>query len=161
MNISQAIEPSKTDFPSLFTYQPPVNTPLPEVSRGDKTKARDILAAIRILKALAAKGFTLATIGRLVRGELDGADEALIEAVTGGDGDGEAAEEFFDLDELAVRSGIPVALLQAIEREGLLVGRRHEGGPAYTPGDVGVARAGLRLLEPPRSAPLRDARPQP
>src|SRR5207244_6030646 len=90
------------------------------------------LARLDRIRELQAKGFTLATIGRLVRGELDAADEALIEAVTGGEGDGEAAEEFFDLDELAVRSGIPVALLQSIEREGLLVGRRHEGGPAYT-----------------------------
>ena len=104
------------------------------------------LARLDRIRELQAKGFTLATIGRLVRGELDAADEALIEAA-GGEGDGEAAEEFFDLDELAARSGIPVALLQAIEREGLLVGRRHQGGPAYTPGDVAVARAGLRLLE--------------
>jgi DNA-binding transcriptional MerR regulator len=105
------------------------------------------LSRLDRIRELQAKGFTLATIGRLVRGELDAADEALIEAVTGGEGDGEAAEEFFDLDELAARSGIPVALLQAIEREGLLVGRRHEGRPAYTPSDVAVARAGLRLLE--------------
>ena len=107
----------------------------------------DHLARLDRIRVLQAKGFTLATIGRLVRGELDAADEALIEAVTAGEGDGEAAEEFFDLDELAARSGIPVVLLQAIEREGLLVGRRHEGGPAYTGGDVAVARAGLRLLE--------------
>ena len=107
----------------------------------------DHLARLDRIRVLQAKGFTLATIGRLVRGELDAADEALIEAVTAGEGDGEAAEEFFDLDELAARSGIPVALLQAIEREGLLVGRRHEGRPAYTPGDVVVATAGLRLLE--------------
>ena len=98
------------------------------------------------IRELQAKGFTLATIGRLVRGELDAADEALIEAVAGGES-GEAGEEFFDLEELAARSRIPVALLQAIEREGLLVGRRHEGRPAYTPGDVAVATAGLRLLE--------------
>ena len=107
----------------------------------------DHLARLDRIRELQAKGFTLATIGRLVRGELDAADEALIEAVTAGDGDGADAEEFFDLDELAARSGIPVALLQAIEREGLLVGRRHQGRPAYTPGDVAVATAGLRLLE--------------
>lgn len=112
----------------------------------------DHLARLDRIRELQAKGFTLATIGRLVRGELDAADEALIQAAlhevaAGGEGDGEAAEEFFDLDELAVRSRIPVALLQAIEREGLLVGRRHEGRPAYTPGDVAVATAGLRLLE--------------
>lgn len=107
----------------------------------------DHLARLDRIRELQAKGFTLATIGRLVRGELDAADEALIEAVAGGEVDGEPAEEFFDLDELAARSGIPVALLQSIEREGLLVGRRHQGRPAYTPGDVAVATAGLRLLE--------------
>jgi DNA-binding transcriptional MerR regulator len=109
------------------------------------------LARLERIRGLQAKGFTLATIARLVRGELDAADEALVEAVTGrGAGaaaDEEAAEEFFDLDELAARSGIPVALLQAIEREGLLVGRRHDGGDAYTGADVAIARSGLRLLE--------------
>ena len=98
------------------------------------------------IRELQAKGFTLATIGRVVHGELDAADEALVEAVTAENG-GEAAEEFFTLEDLASRSGIPVALLHAIEREGLLVARRHEGRLAYTPGDVAVARAGLRLLE--------------
>jgi DNA-binding transcriptional MerR regulator len=105
------------------------------------------LARLERIRDLQAKGFTLATIGRLVRGELDAADEALVEAVSGDDAGGEQAEEFFGLDELAERSGIPAALLQAIEREGLLVARRHEGGVAYTPADVAVARAGLRLLE--------------
>jgi DNA-binding transcriptional MerR regulator len=103
------------------------------------------LARLDRIHELQVKGFTLATIGRLVRGELDAADEALVEAVTGEDGT--SAEEFFSLDELAVRSGIPVELLQAIEREGLLIPRRHEGRLAYTPGDVVVARSGLRLLE--------------
>jgi DNA-binding transcriptional MerR regulator len=98
------------------------------------------------IRELQAKGFTLATIGRLVRGELDAADEALVEAVTA-DAEPGGPEEFFDLPELAARSGIPVALLESIAREGLLVGRRHEGADAYTPGDVAVARAGLRLLE--------------
>lgn len=105
------------------------------------------LARLNRIRVLQAKGFTLATIGRLARGELDAADEALVEAVSGGDATGEAAEEFFGLDELSSRSGIPVALLQAIEREGLLVARRHDGGLAYTPADVAIAQAGLRLLE--------------
>jgi DNA-binding transcriptional MerR regulator len=104
------------------------------------------LARLDRIHELQVRGFTLATIGRVVRGELDAADEALVEAVTGGSG-GETSEEFFGVDELALRSGIPVELLQALEREGLLIARRHEDGLAYTPGDVAVARAGLRLLE--------------
>src|SRR5262249_7763323 len=51
-NIPQAIEASKTGLPSLFTVHSPAHTVPPEVSRGDKTKARDILAAIRTLQAL-------------------------------------------------------------------------------------------------------------
>ena len=43
MNLPQIHQPSKTDFPSLCTVHSPAHTPSPEVSRGDKTKARDIL----------------------------------------------------------------------------------------------------------------------
>jgi SAM-dependent methyltransferase len=52
MNIPRGIEPSKTDLPLLCTVRTAAHTPPPEVSRGDKTKARDILAAIRTVKAL-------------------------------------------------------------------------------------------------------------
>jgi hypothetical protein len=52
MNIPQAIEPSKTDLPSLLTFHSPAHTLAPDMSRGDKAKARDILAAIRTLQAL-------------------------------------------------------------------------------------------------------------
>ena len=52
MNLPQIHEPSKVDLPSLCTVHTPTDTPPPEVSRGDKTKARDILAAIRTLQAL-------------------------------------------------------------------------------------------------------------
>jgi len=36
----------------LFTLRSPADTPAPEVSHGDKAKARDILAAIRTLHAV-------------------------------------------------------------------------------------------------------------
>src|SRR5256884_4041696 len=52
MNLPQIHEPSKVDLPSLCTVYTPADTPPPEVSRGDKTKARDILAAIRNLNVL-------------------------------------------------------------------------------------------------------------
>lgn len=91
------------------------------------------------IRRLQARGLTLATIRRLLSGELDAADEALVTALA----EPAVASECFTLEELAERSGIPLPLLQAVEREGLLVPRR-EG---YTSEDVAVARSGLRLLE--------------
>jgi DNA-binding transcriptional MerR regulator len=98
------------------------------------------------IRSLQAKGLTLATIGRLVRGELDRADEALVAAVSAEDGGG-GATELLTIDELAERSGIPLPLLQAVAREGLLVPRRVNGTECFTSADVDVAAAGLRLLE--------------
>ncbi|HEV7886820.1 MAG TPA: MerR family transcriptional regulator [Acidimicrobiales bacterium] len=94
---------------------------------------------IERIRSLQAKGLTLATIRRLLTGELDAADEALVTAVADGPGGGET----FAVEVLAERSGIPLALLQAVEREGLLAPER--GG--YTMADVAVAKAGLALLE--------------
>ncbi|MDQ3757537.1 MAG: MerR family transcriptional regulator, partial [Actinomycetota bacterium] len=91
------------------------------------------------IRRLQARGLTLATIGRLLSGELDAADEALVTALA----EPAVAEGTLTVEELAERSGIPLPLLQAVEREGLLVPRR-EG---YTADDVAVAQAGLRLLE--------------
>jgi len=100
------------------------------------------LARIRELRR---RGLTLALIGRLVRGELDATDEPLAEAVLAADA--EDAEEFLSLDELAERSGIPIALLEMVAREGLLVPREHEGKPRYTAADVAVVASGMRLVE--------------
>jgi len=116
------------------------------------------------IRSLQAKGLSLATIRRLLDGELDAADEALVTAltragdagggsdgagITGGPGrDGEPAsgEEMFGLDELAVRSGIPLPVVQAVARDGLLVPRRVGGQELYTAADVEIAAAGLALL---------------
>ena len=104
------------------------------------------LARLDRIRTLAARGLTLATIGRLLSGELDPADEALATAVAAGDGDDER-EELMSLDELAARTGIPPALLQAVTREGLLVPRRVDDQPWFTAADVDVAANGLKLLE--------------
>jgi DNA-binding transcriptional MerR regulator len=90
------------------------------------------------IRALQGKGFSLATIARLLSGELDQADEALVTAITG-----DRPEESFTIEELAQRSGIPLPVLQAVEREGLLIAQAGR----YTQADVDVAKAGLRLLE--------------
>jgi DNA-binding transcriptional MerR regulator len=96
------------------------------------------------IRRLQGRGHSLAVIRRLLDGDLDQADEALVTAVgAGGDDD----EEWLTIEVLADRSAIPLPLLQAVEREGLLVPRIHGGGPRYTPADVDAAAAGLRLLQ--------------
>lgn len=98
----------------------------------------DHVARLDRIRRLQARGLTLAVISRLLSGALDTADEALATALAE-----PPAVESFTLAELSSRSGIPLPLLQAVEREGLLVPR----GDGYTADDVAVARAGLRLLE--------------
>lgn len=101
------------------------------------------LERIERIRELQRKGFTLAVIRRLDSGELDVSDEPLAAAVAGADD----AEEFLDLDQLARRSGVPRALIEAVVREGLLVPRRNDGDARFTPADVDVVAAGLALVE--------------
>lgn len=98
------------------------------------------------IRALRREGLSLALIRRLLDGELDATDEPLAAAVAVAEADG-PAEEFLTLPELAERSGVPAALLEAVAREGLLVARVHDGEERYTTGDVEIVAAGLRLLE--------------
>src|SRR5437016_3636701 len=108
------------------------------------------LERLREIRRLQGRGLTLGVIGRIVREELGRADEALVEAIVGGaderrpDG---SPEEFLTLAELAERTGVPVALLEALEKEGVLIPRRHEGEGRYTEADRVALQAGLRLLE--------------
>jgi len=120
----------------------------------------DHLERLRRIRALQARGFTLGVIARVLCGELDAVDEALIEAVadardtpTPGISDAQP-EEFLTLAELAERGGVPVALLQAVEREGLLIPRRHQGEARYTDADLTALRAGLVLLQ--HGLPITD-----
>ncbi len=94
------------------------------------------------IRSLQARGLTLATIARLLAGELDAVDEALVTAVAS-----DADDVLFTIEELADRTGIPLALLQAVVKEGLLVPRRTGGQDRFTTEDVDAGAAGLRLLE--------------
>jgi DNA-binding transcriptional MerR regulator len=102
----------------------------------------DTLGRIRDLKE---KGFTLASIRRLLDGDLDPADQALVAALE--DPGAESGEGLMSLDDLAARTGVSAALLQAIEREGLLMPRESDAGPVYTDDDAAAVAAGLQLLE--------------
>lgn len=74
-------------------------------------------------------------------------DEVLAE-VLAGPLPGEEGGELLTLEELAERVGLAVSVLEAIEREGLLVARTTEGGERrYAPADADMVRDGLRLLE--------------
>lgn len=100
------------------------------------------LERLERIKVLKGKGFTLSSIARLLSGELDPADEALVLALA--EGGSEAGT--FSLEELAERTGVSPALLEAIEREGLLAPRVVDGERAYSSSDEAVVRAGLELL---------------
>jgi len=106
----------------------------------------DHLRCLRRVRALQQKGFTLATIARVLAGELDAADQALVGALAGEVLQHSGGELLTVLD-LAERTGVPVGILRAVEQEGLLVPRRVGDREGYTEDDVSVARAGLVLLE--------------
>ncbi|MBI4729711.1 MAG: MerR family transcriptional regulator [Acidobacteria bacterium] len=108
---------------------------------------------IRRIRELQRQGLSLAVISRVLSGTLARADQDLATAVAAAHGDGEE-EELLTLADLARRSGVPAALLQAIHSEGIALGRRVDGEDRYTAADVQIVRTGLRLLE--AGLPLGD-----
>lgn len=97
------------------------------------------------IRGLQARGLTLATIARLLAGELDAADEALVTAVSAAPA--HEGDVTLTIAELSARTGIPLGLLQAVVKEGLLIPRRTGGVDRFTTADVAAGAAGLRLLE--------------
>lgn len=112
---------------------------------------REHLERVRRIRALQARGLTLAAIGRVVSGKLGRADQDLAAAVAEAQAEAVAA---LTLEELAERSGVPAPLLALIERSGLPLGRVVDGVRRYSPSDVDLVRVGLRLLE--AGLPLAD-----
>ena len=120
---------------------------LPQPERAGRVAwySDDHLETLGRIRDLKEKGFTLASIRRLLAGDLDAADEALVAAIENpAPGRGDA---LLSLDELAERTGVSAALLQAIEREGLLVARETDDGPVYSEDDAAAVTAGLQLLD--------------
>ena len=99
------------------------------------------------IRDLQRKGLTLAAIGRVVRGELGEADADLAAAVAEARGDVAEAQHLLSLDDFAATSGVPASLIQAVEREGIRIGRSVHGEMRYTVGDTELVRTALRLLE--------------
>jgi len=120
--------------------------------------SEDHLARLAQIRRLQNRGFGLSVIRRLLEGDLDRADEELIAALAAEAAEAPAPSEpapgavtepetWFSIDDLAERSGIPIAMLRAVAREGMLVPRRVDGEDCYSEADVAAAAAGLRLLE--------------
>lgn len=99
------------------------------------------------VRDLKARGFTLDTIRRLLSGELDASDEALAAALAGPLPDEGSPGPLLSAAELSERTGAPPALLEAMERERLLLPRRRDGEPRYTAGDAYAVTAGMTLVE--------------
>jgi DNA-binding transcriptional MerR regulator len=102
---------------------------------------------IRQIRSLQTKGLTLAAIRRVVTGELGAADADLAAAVAAARGEGRANPELLTLEAFSERSGVPASLIQAVEREGIRLGRTVDGAERYTAADIDLVRTALRLLE--------------
>jgi DNA-binding transcriptional MerR regulator len=104
---------------------------------------------LEAIRSLQGKGLTLAAIRRVVTGELGSADADLAAAVAVARG--EATEPVgagtMGLEEFSAASGVPASLIQAVEREGIRLGRRVDGEDRYTASDIELVRTALRLLE--------------
>ncbi|MGH2731878.1 MAG: MerR family transcriptional regulator [Actinomycetota bacterium] len=108
------------------------------------------LERLKRIRELKEKGLTLVTIQHLLAGRLNAADQALVAELIAPMPDEEASsdlEESLTPEEFSKRTGVPLALLQAVEAEGLLVPGIHRGEPRYSGSDLAAAQAGLALLE--------------
>ena len=107
------------------------------------------------IRSLQRKGLTLAAIRRVVAGELGSADADLAAAVAAAradvsEADAEVAAEAGDaltLEEFSAVSGVPASLIEAVERQGIRLGRRVDGEERYTSADIDLVRTALLLLE--------------
>jgi DNA-binding transcriptional MerR regulator len=127
-------------------YQSRGLLPAPEREGRVAWYSDDHLDRLDRIRDLKDKGFTLDFIRRVLNRELDAVDEALVGAVAGSvPGEEDALEDRMTLEELAQSTGVSVAVLQVIEREGLLVGGGGDGG--YSAADARAVSAGLALLE--------------
>src|SRR5262249_58867764 len=115
---------------------------LPQPEREGRVAWYDDVHAERIgrIRDLQRKGLTLEAIGRVLRGELGEADADLAAAVAEARGEVVEAQQMLRLDDFAASSGVPASLIQAVEREGVRIGRRVDGEMRYTAADTPLAR---------------------
>ena len=105
----------------------------------------DHVERLRHVRDLKGKGFTLASIKRLLDGDLDEADVRLAESVA--DAAGRTSPgALLTPEELTQRTGVSTPLLEAIEREGLIETVERDGRRYYTESDAATVQRGLELL---------------
>jgi DNA-binding transcriptional MerR regulator len=105
------------------------------------------LGALRRIRELKSQGFNLGSIRKLLAADPAPGDGTLVSAL-GGPPPGESAGQgWLTLDELAESTGVSPPLLEAIEREGLLVPTVVDGAARYTESDARALASGLKLLE--------------
>lgn len=111
--------------------------------------SEDHLERLGRILDLKGKGFSLVSIQRLLTGDLDAADEALVAALAGerGQSEGRPIDRLLSAPELARRTGLPAALIDMLEAEGLLHPMERDGAVGYGPSDVGALEAAVALLE--------------
>ena len=102
---------------------------------------------IREIRRLQSKGLTLAAIRRVTAGELGPADADLAAAVAAARGGPAGEGPLLSLEAFSQESGVPASLVQAVEREGVALGREVDGELRYTEGDIAIVRVALRMLE--------------
>lgn len=117
----------------------------------------DRIARIRDLQG---QGLPLALIGRLL--DLDATDAPLATAVLEATHRGATTDHRLTRDELATTVGVPIAIIDAIVREGILTPQTIDGRDYFEPADATLVRQGLKLLEfgIPMPALLEIAREQ-
>jgi len=107
------------------------------------------LDRLRRIRRLQAEGLPLEVIGRLVAPGSRKGDAALIRALTR-----EQGERELDRAQLASESGVPEALIAAVEDNGLVEPLRIKSKLRYSELDVEIARAALAILR--EGFPLGD-----
>ena len=114
--------------------------------------AAEHLQRVERIRELQRQGLTLAGIRRVLDGGSDPSDRDLATAVAAARAPLDEAP--LSPDEMAVRCGIPIPLLQAFIRNGLDLGHEIDGEQSFTTADVAMVQLGLRLLN--LGLPLAD-----
>jgi DNA-binding transcriptional MerR regulator len=132
-----------TSVDTVRFYQSRGLLPAPERRGRVAWYSDDHAARLARIRELKEQGFTLTSIKRLLDGGVD-ADAVLASVVVGEPVP--ASDRLLTLDDLAGATGVSPALLQAIEREGLIAPRVVEGRNLYSATDAAAVAAGLELL---------------
>ncbi|MGH9022827.1 MAG: MerR family transcriptional regulator [Acidimicrobiia bacterium] len=145
MRVEELARRAETSVDTIRFYQRQGILPPPQREGRLAWYSAQHLERLRRVRELRQRGFTLAIIRRFLAGQLDLADEPLVAAVAEA-GSKAHSGELLSAEEVSQRTGVPIALLEAVAREGLLSRRHLEGELRFTEGEVEGVRCGLSLL---------------